>query len=720
MCIFSFQGDLFIAKYDVDGSWYRALVLDVKATEVKVQFIDFGNSDTIAKQNLIVGESTMFDVPALADKYVLGDVVSKNPWGWDSSDVEQVAAILENQEFNFTALEEYACGSPLTVRLERDDKVRLSKELISQGCARPYDNRHIRMGSIPMVELPLKKVHHVYVSYCETPVSFWLQLVSEEDKLADLNEKTQTFAENNAPVERSSIYPLMLCAAFYEDVFYRAVLCGYDEGSNLFDVFFVDYGNTAKVPGSDVRQLSPDLRDEPALAYKCALRGDKIASTDFNLIIESENIHAVAVQQFDNGLHIVDLFQDEGSATKQEPPKVSSPKLQYPAQLEIRVGDMHDICICHVERNGFFHCQLLSMAFEVEELLRKTQKCSGAYTGSLSPGVVCCAETEDGFIYRAEIKSGPSSDGKVQVKFVDYGDVATVTKDKMYNIPPELCAHPPYAIQCFEEAAKNRSLADWTEILDGFNSKQPLVGKFVVKKSGFYDIELYNTQNGDLRLVDEKNGIPKPVDPNVPLSRNQPVQSNVRPQTDLDDEYFVRAPKVKLNPPKVDPLENVLVTYIISEVEFFVQLVKYQAEIDVMQEQLDLFYKGNPQYPALSSTNVGDFCATAFSDDETFYRAKVEEVKEGCAKVRFVDYGNDEVKPLKELKILDEQFAKIRVGGVFADLRPEYDQLTVEDLEGILLDQTLVVQLEPQLGGLYQLKPSVCPQNKDILNQLRR
>ena len=56
------------------------------------------------------------------------------------------------------------------------------------------------------------------------------------------------------------------------------------------------------------------------------------------------------------------------------------------------------------------------------------------------------------------------------------------------------------------------------------------------------------------------------------------------------------------------------------------------------------------------SPSVGLPCVVRFEDDSRFYRSQILTIRGQFANVLFVDYGNEQETPLKELKRIHPQF----------------------------------------------------------------
>ena len=67
-------GSACLAQYTLDEQWYRAEVVEVLNESVKVQFVDYGNTDVVSLQNTRVPNEDFTSLPAAAVKCQLHDV----------------------------------------------------------------------------------------------------------------------------------------------------------------------------------------------------------------------------------------------------------------------------------------------------------------------------------------------------------------------------------------------------------------------------------------------------------------------------------------------------------------------------------------------------------------------------------------------------------------------------------------------------------------------
>lgn len=79
----------------------------------------------------------------------------------------------------------------------------------------------------------------------------------------------------------------------------------------------------------------------------------------------------------------------------------------------------------------------------------------------------------------------------------------------------------------------------------------------------------------------------------------------------------------------------------------------FQAQLDEVEE----FYSSLAFGELIEdSPKDGLPCVVRFTEDQRYYRAKILSIKGQIAEVLFVDYGNEQDTPLKELKRITPRF----------------------------------------------------------------
>ena len=90
--------------------------------------------------------------------------------------------------------------------------------------------------------------------------------------------------------------------------------------------------------------------------------------------------------------------------------------------------------------------------------------------------------------------------------------------------------------------------------------------------------------------------------------------------------------------------ESVVVTEVTPELQFYAQHTDQGAKLEELMTKLRQDFKAMPPVTGSYAPKRGDMCAAKFSEDNEWYRAKVEKVeKGGNVTILYIDYGNREV-----------------------------------------------------------------------------
>lgn len=97
--------------------------------------------------------------------------------------------------------------------------------------------------------------------------------------------------------------------------------------------------------------------------------------------------------------------------------------------------------------------------------------------------------------------------------------------------------------------------------------------------------------------------------------------------------------------------ESVVVTEVTPELKFYAQHADQGAKLEELMTKLRQEFRAMPPVTGSYNPRRGDLCAAKFSEDNEWYRAKVEKVeKGGNVSILYVDYGNREVSSTPQLQ----------------------------------------------------------------------
>lgn len=256
-------GELVIAQSVADKVWYRASVREVSTVNKKalVQYVDFGNTETVPFLNLSPLSPELAELPAQAVPIKL-DVNIR------AGCEEKVVALLQELSCKLLGVTEDNTIGDMVV-----DGRLLMVELDERGLSVKKERKKVPgpedAAIAPAAVLPSGV--RVSIAWANSPDDFYVHDAREEavNTMHDLLIKCASLVVDTA----GPFYPKrkgQLVMALYENTWSRATVL-HAETEEWARVFFVDFGNVASVPCKQLRPVPPALLEIPAQAVHCAM-----------------------------------------------------------------------------------------------------------------------------------------------------------------------------------------------------------------------------------------------------------------------------------------------------------------------------------------------------------------------------------------------------------------------------------------------------------------
>lgn len=112
---------------------------------------------------------------------------------------------------------------------------------------------------------------------------------------------------------------------------------------------------------------------------------------------------------------------------------------------------------------------------------------------------------------------------------------------------------------------------------------------------------------------------------------------DVKPDEEDEKDEKIGIPDRKMN------YVNIVVTEVTPEMHFFAQTTENGPKLETLMKKLRQDFQVAPPVAGSYTPKRNDLCAAKFSEDEEWYRAKVERVQGSNATIKYIDYGNSEV-----------------------------------------------------------------------------
>ncbi|XP_036406143.1 tudor domain-containing 6 [Megalops cyprinoides] len=302
---------LFCAARSQDTVFYRAIVSEVIGKQVKVYFVDYGNTEIVDWYNVRVLPGKYQALPALAIKCSLAGIRPKDE-KWSQSATVFFSKSVEDKildmhvsaksegKYLIQLTDSSAHGEKNINRTlciagfaENDDPCKLVSKPLKRSLifpsmqttgqcpgtdkVRPVGNQALSANIPTVTEIrsvfkehlfPIGSSVDVNVSYIESPNDFWCQIAQNSGSLNLLMKDIQTYyadSEFQQPLEPA-------CIARHPDnrMWYRALVIQ-KHASPHVDVLFIDYGQTRKVSLQDLRPINPTFLNLKGQAFRCSL-----------------------------------------------------------------------------------------------------------------------------------------------------------------------------------------------------------------------------------------------------------------------------------------------------------------------------------------------------------------------------------------------------------------------------------------------------------------
>lgn len=146
--------------------------------------------------------------------------------------------------------------------------------------------------------------------------------------------------------------------------------------------------------------------------------------------------------------------------------------------------------------------------------------------------------------------------------------------------------------------------------------------------------------------------------------------------------------------------KDIAVVHIVSPSEFYCHLVEQSGKLQTLMDSIANMYDSLGEADLkLNSLRTDMACCAKFSEDHTWYRAKVTALHGSNVEVLFVDYGNTEIVPVSAVKELKVEFLSLPCQALKCALentKPTGDSWTHEDVEkfrALTEEECLVAQV---------------------------
>ncbi|NWV02947.1 TDRD1 protein, partial [Ptilonorhynchus violaceus] len=662
--------------------------------------------------------------------------------GWNES-IASFSSQLMGKHCSVTAVDilqeevrlSFAVDVVLPDSVSENDSKRSEKKV-----AEIEDSPHCANSVAKFVSLSIGDEFSGVVSHIQNPDTFFCQRMQSARQLAELEASLNEYCDKfpSSPSFRPAAGNAC-CAQFTEDnLWYRAAVTAYASEDTVL-VNYMDYGNSDSLPLTRLRPIIPSLMDLPAQAIRCSLAGVKPPSgtwtsegTSYMKELVKDKVLTVKVVDKESSTSVVELTDasvtpvinisshliEEGFAAEELRMALPAARMNNAEQasedttnksmckwINLTLNQTLSVIVCTVYTPGEFYCQI-SNSHELLAL-KSLNKSLSEYCRKTPPDVFepkngdpCCAfYSEDDNWYRAVVQN-VTSDGRVRVSFVDYGNTEEVPLDKIRQISSSFLKLPFQAIKC------------WLSGIKPANSKwnPEATTTFHMYTSG---LELQATvtslseDGAGVVLTDDSTDCPKVIN-EILTSENLAVKEILKDKNDFPnksvDQKATSLAHWKSIELSVDETMSVWVTEVVSPDLFYAVPVPNKGQKQLFREMISLedYCRSCTKQPF--QPKPGEACCAQFSGNGQWYRAVVLEASQSSVKVLYGDYGNTETLPLSKVLPITESYLKLPFQTITCSLagieKAEWSPLVLDKLKRLLLKQYVTITVKGINGNV--------------------
>ncbi|KTG34228.1 hypothetical protein cypCar_00013024 [Cyprinus carpio] len=319
-----------------DEKWHRGFVQCLPLnSQVRVVFVDSGYCESVKVENILQLPSEFLSTPIMAFPCSL-------------SYLEEQEETVKNQQLEL--LKTGLLGKALEVEIddfhkeqnfylvtlstaekhsEEQAEVKLLESEVFDKKSNFLQNVLEKMyatemkadqtsDTVPSQALPDGSLFEGYVVHVQSPKHFWIRTKEQNPEFENMTKEIKDYFNKlqlNEEVFEDPVPGALCCAMFEKDMhYYRAIIV--DTLEKGAEVFFIDFGNTEKVPSMLLKNLPRKFAIQPEFALKCALAHvtpiediwTTTASSFFRQVTSDKTLMVHVIHR-KNGKYVVDLFE---------------------------------------------------------------------------------------------------------------------------------------------------------------------------------------------------------------------------------------------------------------------------------------------------------------------------------------------------------------------------------------------------------------------------
>ncbi|XP_014261737.1 tudor domain-containing protein 1 isoform X2 [Cimex lectularius] len=311
-------GEFLCCRFSEDGNYYRAQVFRKIGDKYQVNFVDYGNIETVSLQDMKPLTDSLKAVPSFAVKVGLKGI----PGSIFNRDAIHILNEIALNEVPLHLTYSKSLGEvTLTMDTLKDGSE--VNEMIHKAMLPTWLSKNTKNYTAPFM---VTDVRHEKWEIGQK-LKLMVVVASSHKQLLVINEESPVFGTIMTVVtpkineycnqgDEGAYNPRLneICLAKYKDEetadvsWYRAI-CTQPQ-VNSSHIFFIDFGNYGEVYHKDIRKMPPDFMDEPAVLKSCRVYGlsDNLPDNTKELIkssLENNSISATVIEDYEDGSGVV-------------------------------------------------------------------------------------------------------------------------------------------------------------------------------------------------------------------------------------------------------------------------------------------------------------------------------------------------------------------------------------------------------------------------------
>ncbi|GAB0088379.1 hypothetical protein DMENIID0001_027840 [Sergentomyia squamirostris] len=601
-----------LAVKSSDDNWYRGQVVNINGDDVTVKYIDYGNKETVKKNNLRLLSDKFSTYSSYATRIFMPlECISDG-----DSAIAELSKIILNGIPELKILKSYRGEwiGELNV-----NECSLAEILEKKGLAKVTDTENIcliidRYDDLTVEENSIEKEGvSAFVTHIDHPTKFYLQDVSIQDDLFKLQDDIQIVGESLPPLSGGKTGSLCLGKYSVDGLWYRARIL--DTTDDMTALQYIDYGNMDVITdASFLREISDAFADIKPYARLCSLplipKGhqddwSQAAVDIMHKLYQDQKVKYTVISERYNDCYVHLHVEDDVNAEKLLLLKCLADPLSMIEPNSIGF-------VSHINSLEDFYMQMEKDTDDLEKVCNSLNEITavGEDVTNMEEGKMYAALfPDDNSWYRAKLIHS-TADG-LEVIFVDYGNTAITNSIK--DLPNKLAELPIMSKKCCLEPSPHDG-GKWPE-----NAQKKFVEMAQEGATCFTIVPMAPGETTTVRLfLDGINIIET-------LQRIKESQSSSQ-SMDISEE------------PQYEEAKG-FVCHINSLEDFYLHLNNNQENLDRINDHL-----GIATFNPAPTRDIGTICAATFSTDNCVYRAKIEAAEDvNQYRVCFIDYGNTTV-----------------------------------------------------------------------------